>query len=130
MRPKPVWTGGGDDWSGCAEADSDSATPSVTVLRCTHSFGGSVSTGDASKCLELAHREYMDMRIGVIGSATVGQTLARGLKQHGHDVRIASRTPGKLGELSKASGMQAGAPGDVAIWAGAAELAVKGTSAV
>jgi len=71
----------------------------------------------------------MDMRIGVIGSATVGQTLARGLKQHGYDVRIASRTPGQLGEFSKAAGIEAGAPADVAMWAEAAVLAVKGTAA-
>jgi ketopantoate reductase len=40
------------------------------------------------------------MRIGVIGSAAVGQTLAGGLKTHGHDVRIASRSPQKLAEFS------------------------------
>ena len=47
-------------------------------------------------------------RIGVLGSATVGQTLAGGLKKHGYDVRIASRTPAKLAEFSKKSAVQAG----------------------
>jgi len=47
------------------------------------------------------------MRIGVIGSAVVGQTLAGGLKAHGHDVRIASRTPAKLADFSKSAGITA-----------------------
>jgi 8-hydroxy-5-deazaflavin:NADPH oxidoreductase len=68
-------------------------------------------------------------RIGVIGSAIVGQTLAAGLKKHGYDVRIASRTPGKLTEFSAKSGIQAGTPPDVAAWAEAAVLAVKGGAA-
>ena len=38
-------------------------------------------------------------KVGVIGSGVVGQTLARGFKTHGHDVRIGSRTPAKLAEL-------------------------------
>ncbi len=69
------------------------------------------------------------MRIGVIGSAVVGRTLAAGLKKHGHDVRIASRSPEKLAEFSKTSGIPAGAPSDVAAWAEALVLAVKGTAA-
>lgn len=70
------------------------------------------------------------MRFGVIGSAIVGQTLASGLKKHGYEVRIGSRTPEKLGEFSKASGIQAGTSADVAAWAEAIVLAVKGTAAV
>ena len=57
------------------------------------------------------------MRIGVIGSAVVGQTLASGFKKHGHDVRIASRTPAKLADFSKSSGIPAGTFPDVASWA-------------
>jgi hypothetical protein len=68
-------------------------------------------------------------RIGVIGSATVGQTLAGGLKKHGYDVRIGSRTPEKLAEFSKQSGIQAGMSADVASWAEAVILAVKGSAA-
>lgn len=68
-------------------------------------------------------------KIAVLGSAVVGQTLARGFKQHGYDVRIASRTPAKLAEFSKASGIQAGAFAEVAAWADAIVLAVKGTAA-
>src|SRR5256885_12370912 len=68
-------------------------------------------------------------RIGVIGSAIVGQTLATGLKTHGYDVRIASRTPQKLAEFSAKSGIQAGTFADVAAWAEAVVLAVKGAAA-
>src|SRR5262249_19728515 len=65
-------------------------------------------------------------RMGVIGSAVVGQTLAAGLKKHGYDVRIASRAPEKLAEFSAKHGIPAGSPAEVAAWAEAAVLAVKG----
>jgi hypothetical protein len=66
------------------------------------------------------------MRIGVIGSGQVGQTLAQGLNKHGYETRIASRTAAKLGDFSKSSGIQAGTFADVAAWADAVVLAVKG----
>jgi predicted dinucleotide-binding enzyme len=69
------------------------------------------------------------MRIGVIGSGQVGQTLAQGLKTHGYETRIASRDPSKLAEFSSAAGVQAGTPADVAAWAEAVVLAVKGDAA-
>ena len=69
------------------------------------------------------------MRIGIIGSAVVGQTMGGGLKKHGHEVRIASRSPQKLAEFSETSGIPAGTPSDVAAWAEALVLAVKGTAA-
>jgi len=68
-------------------------------------------------------------RIGVIGSASVGQTLAGGLKKHGYDVRIASRTPDKLSEFSTKTGIGSGTVKDVAAWAESAVLAVKGHAA-
>jgi len=71
----------------------------------------------------------MITRVGVLGSASVGQTLAGGLKKHGYDVRIASRTPQKLSEFSAKSGIQAGTFADVAAWAELIVLAVKGTAA-
>jgi predicted dinucleotide-binding enzyme len=70
------------------------------------------------------------MRIGVIGSAAVGQTLAGGLKTHGHDVRIASRSPQKLAEFSAKTGIAAAHPAEVAAWAAALVLAVKGSIAL
>src|SRR5437763_17153197 len=69
------------------------------------------------------------MRIGVIGSAVVGQTLAQGLKKHGYDVRIASRTPAKLADFSKRSGIQPGTFSEVAAWGEGVVLAVAGAAA-
>jgi 8-hydroxy-5-deazaflavin:NADPH oxidoreductase len=67
--------------------------------------------------------------VGILGSAVVGQTLARGFKTHGDDVRIGSRTPGKLADFSSATGIPAGTFADVAAWADLLVLAVKGVSA-
>jgi len=69
------------------------------------------------------------MRIGVIGSGQVGQALSQGLTKHGYEARIASRSPEKLAEFSKRSGVQTGTPADVAAWAEAVILAVKGDAA-
>ena len=68
-------------------------------------------------------------KIGVIGSATVGQTLAAGFKKHGYDVKIGSRTPAKLNDFSKSSGIPNGTSADVAAWADAIVLAVSGRAA-
>ncbi len=68
-------------------------------------------------------------KYGVLGSGTVAQTLAKGLKKHGYDVRIASRSESKLADFSKASGIAAGTFADVAVWADVIVLAVKGTAA-
>jgi 8-hydroxy-5-deazaflavin:NADPH oxidoreductase len=68
-------------------------------------------------------------KIGIIGSAEVGQTLARGFTQHGYDVQIASRTPAKLAEFSGSSGIPAGSFSEVAAWCDAAVLAVHGPAA-
>src|SRR5438132_8238739 len=66
------------------------------------------------------------MRIGVIGSGEVGRTLASGLKKHGYEVRIGSRSPSKLADYSKSSGVTAATFADVAAWGEAAVLAVGG----
>jgi 8-hydroxy-5-deazaflavin:NADPH oxidoreductase len=68
-------------------------------------------------------------KIGILGSAAVGQALARGFKQHGHEVRIGSRTPAKLAEFSASAGIAAGTFAEVASWAEVLVLAVKGTVA-
>lgn len=68
-------------------------------------------------------------KIGVIGSASVGQTLARGFQQHGYDVRIGSRTPAKLSEFSTETGIAAATFADVAAWGDAIVLAVAGAGA-
>jgi len=69
------------------------------------------------------------MRIGVIGSGQVGQTLSQGFAKHGHETRVASRSPAKLADFSSRSGIQAGTPEAVAAWAEAVVLAVKGDAA-
>jgi len=68
-------------------------------------------------------------RVGVIGSGDVGQTLAKGLKKHGYDVRIASRKAGKLAAFSTEHGIPAGEFLEVAAWADGIVLAVKGSAA-
>jgi predicted dinucleotide-binding enzyme len=69
------------------------------------------------------------MRFAVLGSGQVGQVLARGLAQHGYDVRIGSRTPSKLAAFAAASGIQSGTFADVASWAEGMVLAVRGSAA-
>jgi len=69
-------------------------------------------------------------RFGVLGSGPVGQTLARGLKKHGYEVRIGTRTPGKLATFVKESGIAEGTFPAVAEWAEAIVLAVAGDGAL
>ena len=66
---------------------------------------------------------------GVLGSGEVGQTLAKGLKKHGYEVRIGSRTPAKLADFSKQTGIPAGTFADVGRSGDALVLAVAGTGA-
>jgi predicted dinucleotide-binding enzyme len=68
-------------------------------------------------------------KIGVIGSAVVGQTLARGFAKHGYPVRIGSRTPAKLAEFSNETKIPAGTFADVAAWGELIVLAVQGAAA-
>src|SRR4051812_128212 len=68
-------------------------------------------------------------KIGVIGSAVVGQTLAAGFKKHGYEVRIASRTPAKLAEFTKKNGIESADFAEVARWADVVVLAVSGKAA-
>jgi len=65
-------------------------------------------------------------RFGVLGSAVVGQTLARGLTAHGHEARIGSRSPAKLAEFSRTSGILSGTFSEVAAWGEHLVLAVQG----
>jgi len=68
----------------------------------------------------------MIQRYGVLGSGQVGQVLAKGLKQHGYQVMIGSRTPAKLAEFGKANGIATGTFGEVAKWGEGLVLAVAG----
>jgi predicted dinucleotide-binding enzyme len=70
-------------------------------------------------------------KVGVIGSGTVGETLANGFLKHGYEVMRGSREPSKLGDWKA----KAGAKGSTGTFAEAATfgevvvLAVKGSAA-
>lgn len=72
----------------------------------------------------------MPRRFGVLGSGDVGQMLAKGLAAAGYEVRIGSRTPDKLAAFSKKTGIRAATLPDLAAWAEALVLSVKGTAAL
>jgi predicted dinucleotide-binding enzyme len=70
------------------------------------------------------------MKIGVLGSGVVAKTLAAGLGGLGHQVRVGTRQPGKLGEwAAQAPGVAVGSVADAAAFGDAIVLAVKGTAA-
>src|SRR5262245_37262914 len=69
-------------------------------------------------------------RYGVLGSGVVAQVLAKGLKTHGHDVRIGSREADKLASFGSETGIAPGTFADVARAADVIVLAVKGTVAI
>jgi hypothetical protein len=71
------------------------------------------------------------MRVGVIGSGSVGRALSDGFLKHGHSVMRASRDPAKLEDWRSAAGERAstGTPADAAGWAEVVVLAVKGLGA-
>jgi predicted dinucleotide-binding enzyme len=72
------------------------------------------------------------MKIGILGSGVVGQTLANGFIKHGHQVKIGTGNPDKLNDWLKGAGYsasigsfeQAASFGDIIV------LAVKGTAAL
>ena len=72
------------------------------------------------------------MRLGVLGSGVVGQTLADGFLKHGYEVMRGSRNPAKLATWAKAAGprAQAGSFEQAAGFGQVVVLAVKGSAAV
>ncbi len=72
------------------------------------------------------------MKVGVIGSGIVGQTLADGFLRHGYDVMRGSREPSKLAAWKAGAGARArtGTFGDAAGFGELVVLAVKGTAAL
>jgi len=72
------------------------------------------------------------MRIGVIGTGVVGQTLADGFLKHGHEVMRGSREPAKLAAWRQGAGgkASAGTFAEAAAFGEAVVLAVKGTAAL
>lgn len=69
------------------------------------------------------------MKVGVLGSADVGQTLSKGFQRHGHEVQIGTRNPAKLAEFTAATGIPAGTLSDVAHWAELVVLSIHGSAA-
>jgi len=70
------------------------------------------------------------MKIGILGSGTVAQTLAAGFARHKHEVMLGSREPAKLAEFAaQHPGVQVGTGAEAAAFAEVALLAVKGTAA-
>lgn len=68
-------------------------------------------------------------KVGVIGSGTVAQVLAKGFKSKGYEVRMGSRDGQKLAEFSKESHIASGTFAEVASFGEIIVLAVKGTAA-
>ena len=70
------------------------------------------------------------MKIGVLGSGDVAQTLAAGFARHGHDTMIGTRDRAKLADwAAKNRACKVGTFSDTATFGEAVVLAVKGTAA-
>jgi predicted dinucleotide-binding enzyme len=70
------------------------------------------------------------MKIGIIGSGVVAQTLGGGFLKHGHDVVLGTRETAKLAAWAQANPRgRVGSFADAAKFAELAVLAVKGTAA-
>src|SRR5690242_8521140 len=70
------------------------------------------------------------MKIGVLGSGVVGQTLGAGFLKHGHEVMVGSREPAKLEDwAAKNKGAKLGTFADAAKFGEVLVLAVKGSAA-
>jgi len=70
------------------------------------------------------------MRVGIIGSGEVAQSLGAGFLKHGHQVALGSRSPAKLADWAKQHpSAQTGSFTDVARFGDVVVLAVKGEAA-
>ena len=72
------------------------------------------------------------MKVGILGSGIVGQTLGSGFIKYGHQVKIGTSNPNKLNDWIKNSGTNAsiGSFADAASFGEIIILAVKGTAAM
>ncbi len=71
------------------------------------------------------------MKIGIIGSGIVAQTLAAGFLKHGHEVTLGTRDVTKLAEFASAHPKaRIGSMAEAAAFAELAVLAVKGSAAL
>lgn len=89
---------------------------------------------DRANTLNKNHKRTLGdkMKIGILGSGVVGQTLGSGFINHGHQVKIGTGNPNKLIEWLKASGSNAsiGSFEQAANFGDIVVLAVKGTAAL
>jgi predicted dinucleotide-binding enzyme len=70
------------------------------------------------------------MKVGIIGSGDVGQTLGSGFLKHGHEVMMGTREAGKLAEWAKTNrGGKVGTFAEAAKFGEVVAVAVKGTAA-
>jgi len=71
------------------------------------------------------------MKAGILGSGVVGQTLATGFMQHGHEVMVGTRHPEKLAtwQAQAGQGARLGSFAQAAAFGAVVVLAVKGTAA-
>src|SRR4051812_9533201 len=71
------------------------------------------------------------MKIGIIGSGTVAQTLAAGFIKHGHEVTLGTRDPAKLADyVASTPGVRVGSAAEAAAFGELVVLAVKGGAAL
>jgi predicted dinucleotide-binding enzyme len=71
------------------------------------------------------------MKIGILGSGTVAQTLGSGFLKHGHEVMLGSSSPAKLADWSANNTQgRVGSFADAAGFGDIAVLSVKGTAAL
>ena len=71
------------------------------------------------------------MKIGIIGSGVVAQTLAAGFVKHGHDVTLGTRDVSKLADFAaQHPGMRVASSAEAAAFGDVAVLAVKGGAAL
>jgi hypothetical protein len=72
------------------------------------------------------------VKIGILGSGVVGQTLAGGFLRHGHEVMVGTRSPEKLAQWSAEAGEKGrvGSVAQAASYGDLVVLAVKGTAAM
>ena len=70
------------------------------------------------------------MKVGIIGSGVVAQTLGSGFLKHGHQVMLGTRTPAKLADWKNTNpSAQTGTSADTAAFGELVVLAVKGEAA-
>src|SRR3954468_20676099 len=69
------------------------------------------------------------MKVGILGSGVVAQTLGAGFIKHGHTVMLGTRDAGKLSEWAKKAGARVGSFEETASFGELVVLAVKGGAA-